>query len=73
MALFLSRSEARLEEGSGTSYDPEINALQPIKVQRQFRLLTQQDAHARVQGQTDRRNIAFRWPPVLRNSMMITA
>jgi hypothetical protein len=31
-----------------------------------FRLLAQQDAHARVQGQTDRRNIAFRWPPVLR-------
>jgi len=30
MALFLSRSGA-LGRGSGTSYDPEINALQPIK------------------------------------------
>jgi hypothetical protein len=29
-------------------------------------LLAQQDAHARVQGQIDPRNIAFRWPPVLR-------
>jgi len=30
MALFLSRSGAP-GRGSGTSYDPEINALQPIK------------------------------------------
>src|SRR6516225_9971922 len=29
-------------------------------------LLAQQDSHARVRGQTDRRNIAFRRPPVLR-------
>jgi hypothetical protein len=28
--------------------------------------LAQQDAHARVQAQTDRRNIAFRGPPILR-------
>ena len=31
-------------------------------------LLAQQDARARVQGQTDRRNIAFRWPPILRGT-----
>jgi hypothetical protein len=31
-------------------------------------LLVRQDAHARLQGRTDPRNIAFRWPPVLRCS-----
>jgi hypothetical protein len=30
------------------------------------RSLARQDAHARVQGQTGRRNIVFRAPPVLR-------
>ena len=41
------------------------------KIRGEFRmtgllLLAQQDAYARARGQTDRRNIAFRWLPVLR-------
>ena len=58
----------RATAGGGAETARRLSSSVPLAGRRrtQFMQLARQDAHARMQGQTDRRNTAFHWPPVPR-------